>query len=129
MLSRLYRKVKTFRSDLLTTKKYHLTLLAQNLPSYSREQATTVPSRQAWLVQQGMGFYLLEGAQGCILVTPWTSQPSKLRPPRAFTAGSTLAARSPRYPNTVNAHKCPQCLQPNETQEHILKCPHTGAHS
>jgi hypothetical protein len=31
-------------------------------------------------------------------------------------------------PDAVDAHKCPQCLQPNETQEHILKCPHTGAH-
>jgi hypothetical protein len=31
-------------------------------------------------------------------------------------------------PDAVDAHHCPRCLQPNENQEHILKCPNLGAH-
>jgi hypothetical protein len=31
-------------------------------------------------------------------------------------------------PDAVNSHKCPRCHEPEETQEHILKCKHVGAH-
>jgi len=31
-------------------------------------------------------------------------------------------------PDAKDAHKCPRCLDPNETEEHILMCPHLGAH-
>jgi hypothetical protein len=30
--------------------------------------------------------------------------------------------------DAVDSHKCPRCHEPNETQEHILKCHHIGAH-
>jgi hypothetical protein len=40
---------------------------------------------------------------------------------------NTGCQKSKISPDAVDAHKCPQCLQPNETQEHILKCPHAGA--
>jgi hypothetical protein len=30
--------------------------------------------------------------------------------------------------DAVNSHKCPRCHEPEETQEHIMKCKHVGAH-
>jgi hypothetical protein len=31
-------------------------------------------------------------------------------------------------PDAPDSHKCPRCLEPNETQEHLLQCRHIGAH-
>jgi hypothetical protein len=31
-------------------------------------------------------------------------------------------------PDATDLHKCPQCHEPDEMQEHILKCQHVGAH-
>jgi hypothetical protein len=31
-------------------------------------------------------------------------------------------------PDATDSHKCPQCHEPDEMQEHILKCQHVGAH-
>jgi hypothetical protein len=31
-------------------------------------------------------------------------------------------------PDATDSHNCPRCHEPNETQEHILKCRHVGAH-
>jgi hypothetical protein len=31
-------------------------------------------------------------------------------------------------PDAPDLHKCPRCLEPNETQEHLLQCRHIGAH-
>jgi hypothetical protein len=31
-------------------------------------------------------------------------------------------------PDAMDSHKCPRCHEPDETQEHILKCQHVGAH-
>jgi len=31
-------------------------------------------------------------------------------------------------PDATEAHRCPRCLCPHETPEHILTCPHIGAH-
>jgi hypothetical protein len=31
-------------------------------------------------------------------------------------------------PDAMALHKCPLCHEPDETQEHILKCQHVGAH-
>jgi hypothetical protein len=39
-----------------------------------------------------------------------------------------LKVRTLLVPMNIKVNKCPRCLQPNETQEHILKCPHSGAH-
>jgi hypothetical protein len=31
-------------------------------------------------------------------------------------------------PDAMDSHKCPRCHEPDEMQEHILKCQHVGAH-
>jgi hypothetical protein len=41
---------------------------------------------------------------------------------------NTGCQKSKISPDAVNSHKCPRCHEPEETQEHILKCKHVGAH-
>jgi hypothetical protein len=36
--------------------------------------------------------------------------------------------KSNTLPDTMASHKCPRCHEPDEMQEHILKCQHVGAH-
>jgi hypothetical protein len=50
------------------------------------------------------------------------------RLPRIHGWLHTNHQKSKMSPNTIDAHHCPRCLQPNENQEHILKCPNPGAH-
>jgi hypothetical protein len=41
---------------------------------------------------------------------------------------NTGQQRAKISPDATNLHKCPRCHEPNEMQEHILKCRHVGAH-
>jgi hypothetical protein len=50
------------------------------------------------------------------------------RLPRIHGWLHTNCQKSKISPDTIDAHHCPRCLQPNENQEHILKCPNPGAH-
>jgi hypothetical protein len=42
--------------------------------------------------------------------------------------GSIQAIKSQILPDGMALHKCPWCHEPDEMQEHILKCQHVGAH-
>jgi hypothetical protein len=42
---------------------------------------------------------------------------------------NTGQQKSKISPDAINLHKCPRCQEPNEMQEHILKCWHVGAHA
>jgi hypothetical protein len=41
---------------------------------------------------------------------------------------NTGSQKSKISPDATESHKCPRCLEPNETQEHLLQCRHVGAH-
>jgi hypothetical protein len=41
---------------------------------------------------------------------------------------NTGSQKSKISPDATESHKCPRCLEPNETQEHLLKCQQVGAH-
>jgi hypothetical protein len=41
---------------------------------------------------------------------------------------NTGQQKSKIFPDATDLHKCPRCLEPNETQEHLLQCRHIGAH-
>jgi hypothetical protein len=41
---------------------------------------------------------------------------------------NTGCQKSKISPDANESHKCPRCHEPNETQEHILKCHQVGAH-
>jgi hypothetical protein len=41
---------------------------------------------------------------------------------------NTGSQKSKISPDATESHKCPRCLKPNETQEHLLKCRQVGAH-
>jgi hypothetical protein len=41
---------------------------------------------------------------------------------------NTGSQKSKISPDVVDSHKCPRCHKSNETQEHILTCPHVGGH-
>jgi hypothetical protein len=40
---------------------------------------------------------------------------------------NTGSQKSKISPDATESHKCPWCLEPNETQEHLLKCQLIGA--
>jgi hypothetical protein len=41
---------------------------------------------------------------------------------------NTGRQKSKISPDAVDSHKCPRCHKSNETHEHVLTCPHVGAH-
>ena len=41
---------------------------------------------------------------------------------------NTGSQKSKTSPDAVESRKCPRCLEPSETQEHLLQCRHAGAH-
>ena len=41
---------------------------------------------------------------------------------------NTGQQKSKISPDATELHKCPRCQEPDETQEHILKCQHVSAH-